>query len=156
MPVVEQSTVIKAPVSVVMDALNDVEQIPGWATVSGTISNVQGQGAGMVYDWCYTFNKFSFKGHSEVLEQTNTTLITRTTGDIDSLWTINLTPAGGSSTALHVTVEYSPPNSFIELLTDIVLEQLNDPEIARQNLNRFKAMIETRARTGEDHVIAHA
>lgn len=156
MPVVDQTIVIKAPLDIVMATLNDVKQIPDWATVPGSISNVQGNGPGMVYDWFYTFNKIEFKGHSMVLEQTATTLITKTTGSIDSLWTVKLTPAGSGSTALQVTVEYMPPNSFIELLADIVLEQLNNPEIARQNLANFKAAAESRARAVEDQIVAHA
>ncbi len=154
MPVVDQYIVIKAPLSTVMATLNDVENIPAWATVPGSITNVQGVGPGMTYDWKYTFNKIEFKGHSVVLEQTDSTLITRTTGSIDSLWTIKLTPAGAGSTALQVTVEYTPPNSFIELLADIVLEQLNNPEIARQNLVNFKAAAEARAT--EEQIVAHA
>ncbi|GAB4431685.1 MAG: hypothetical protein Kow0031_12840 [Anaerolineae bacterium] len=156
MPVVDQFIIIKASLHTVMATLNDVENFPGWATVSGTISNVQGSGLGMSYDWLYTFNKIEFKGHSVVLEQTDTTLITRTSGDVDSLWTVKLTPAGPGSTALQVTVEYTPPNSFIELLADIVLEQLNNPEIARQNLANFKAAAEARARATEDQIVAHA
>lgn len=156
MPVVDQYTVVKAPLDVVMATLNDVENFPNWATVSGSISNVQGSGPGMSYDWLYTFNRIEFKGHSVVLEQTETTLITRTSGNVDSLWTVKLTPAGPGSTALHVTVEYTPPNSFIELLADIVLEQLNNPEIARQNLANFKATAEARAKKLEDQVVAHA
>jgi hypothetical protein len=139
-----------------MTILNDVENFPDWATVPGSISNVQGRGQGMSYDWFYTFNKIDFSGHSVVLEQTDTTLITRTTGSIDSLWTVKLTQVSPGSTALQVIVEYTPPNSFIELLADIVLEQLNDPEIARQNLANFKAAAEARARTAEDQVVAHA
>lgn len=154
MPFIDQSVVIKVPPHIVMATLNDVEHIPDWATVPGSISNRQGRGPGMSYDWFYTFNKIDFTGHSVVLEQTDTTLITRTTGSINSLWTVKLTPVGVGSTALQVIIEYTPPNSFIELLADIVLEQLNDPEIARQNLANFKAAAEAKAT--EDQVVAHA
>jgi uncharacterized membrane protein len=156
MPVVEQSVVIKAPMQFVMEAMNDVENIPTWATVTGTITNVQGSGPGMSYDWHYQFNQFSFSGASEVLEQTADTLITRTTGDVDSLWTVTLSPAGVNRTAVRVLVEYTPPNSFIELLADIVLEQFSDPAVARENIARFKAAVETKAANAEEHIVAHA
>ena len=154
MPVVEQSIIIQASVAVVMNALNEVETIPSWATVTGTINNVQGKGSGMTYEWHYTINDLSFSGKSEVIEQTETMLITKTTGDIDSIWTINLTPAGKKSTAMRVVVEYSHPNVFVEVLADIVLQQLNNPAIARENITRFKDMIEVRERAGEEQMVA--
>ncbi len=156
MPVVEQSIVIKAPANIVIDALNDVESIPTWATVPGTITNVKGSGPGMTYEWHYKFNKLSFDGNSEVLEQTTDTLITKTSGDIDSIWTITLAPAGINNTAMRVLLEYTPPNTFIEILADIVLEQLNDPAVAKENINRFKQMVEARAKSTGEQVIAHA
>lgn len=155
MPVVEQSIVIKAPASLVMKALGAVEDIPDWATVSGTVDHVQGRGVGMTYAWHYKFNNLNFEGHSEVLEQTADTLITRTTGDIDSLWTIRLSPAGVNRTALRVIMEYTAPNTFMEILADIVLEQLNNPGIARENITRFKEMVEAQVDSVEEHVIAH-
>ncbi len=155
MPFVEQNSVINAPIAVVMEALNDVENIPSWATVTGTIDNVQGSGSGMTYEWRYTINKLGFSGKSEVLEQTEDTLITRTTGDVDSIWTINLTSAGKQSTAIRVLIEYSPPNIFIEILADLVLQQLGDPAVARENMARFKEMVEERAKIMEDQVIAN-
>ncbi|MCG3208046.1 MAG: hypothetical protein FOGNACKC_01647 [Anaerolineae bacterium] len=156
MPVVEQTAVIKAPMTIVMDALNEVENIPAWATVSGAVTNVQGRGSGMTYEWHYQFNRFSFNGKSEVLEQSRNTLITKTTGDVDSLWTIILSPAGANSTAIRVLVEYTPPNGFIELLADIVLEQFSNPQVACENLSRFKEMVEAKARSTEAQRVAHA
>jgi uncharacterized membrane protein len=154
MPVVEQTAVIKAPMAVVMKALSQVEEIPGWATVTGLIDNIQGSGPGMTYEWHYSINNMAFEGKSEVIEQTETTLITRTTGDIASIWTIKLAPAGKKSTAIRVVVEYMPPNVFVEILADLVLEQLNDPEIARENMARFKAMVEKKAAILEEQMIA--
>lgn len=155
MPFVEQSTIIEAPMRVIMEALNDVESIPAWATVSGTIDNIQGNGPGMTYEWHYKINNLSFGGKSEVIEQTETSLITKTTGDIDSIWTINLTPVGKKITVLRVVVEYSPPNIFMEILADIVLQQLNDPEVAKENTMRFKEMVEERARVIEKQVMTN-
>jgi len=152
MPVVEQKTIIKAPLRLVMEVLGAVEQIPAWATVTGAITNINGAGAGQTYNWRYQFNKFSFSGQSEVLEQTHTTLITQTTGDINSLWTITLSPAGVNRTSIWVLVEYTPPNPFIEVLTDIA----HNPEVAGANLARFKAMVEARAGTLEEQLVTHA
>ena len=156
MPIVEQSAVIRAPAHIVMDALNDVKNIPNWATVTGTVTNVQGNGPGMTYEWHYKFNNLSFSGSSEVLEHTGTTLVTRTYGDVDSLWTITLTDIGASGTAMSVVVEYTPPNTFIELLTDFLLEQLGDPAVAQENMLRFKEMVETRAKLLEKQAVAQA
>lgn len=155
MPFVEQSAIIEAPMAVVIEALNDVEAIPTWATVTGTIDNVQGHGPGMTYEWHYSINKLNFGGKSEVIEQTETTLITKTTGDIDSIWSIDLTPVGKKITVMQVIVEYSPPNIFMEILADIVLQQLHDPEVARENMTRFKEMVEERARVIEEQIIAN-
>lgn len=155
MPFVEQSIIIEAPMTIVMEALNDVASIPTWATVSGTIDNIQGNGPGMTYEWHYNINNLSFGGKSEVVEQTETILITKTTGDIDSIWTINLTSVGKKITVLRVIVEYSPPNIFIEILADIVLQQINDPEVAKENIIRFKEMVEERARVIGRQVIAN-
>jgi uncharacterized membrane protein len=142
MPFVEQTILIREPLKTVMNALNDVESIPNWATVPGAIENVQGRGVGMTYHWRYHINTLNFSGKSEVIEQTETTLITKTTGDIDSIWSIHLTPIGPNSTNLHVLVEYSPPNTFVEILADMVLQQISDPEVARENITRFKNWVE--------------
>ncbi len=155
MPVVEQNIIIQAPVSIVMQTLQDVEQIPAWATVAGTIDNVKGRGLGMTYEWHYAINQLSFSGKSEVIEQTDALLITKTTGDVDSLWSITLTPLGKNSTAMRVVVEYSHPNIFVEVLADIVLQQLANPDVARENMARFKAAAETRARALAAQMLAN-
>jgi uncharacterized membrane protein len=144
MQVVEQAAVIEASMADVMDVLNDVETIPSWATVPGTISGVQGKGIGMTYNWQFEVSKFSFKGKTEVIEQTENSLITRTTGDVESIWTVNLTAIGQKSTAIRVTVEYSLPTSLIEPLADVVLQRLARPEVANENMKRFKSMVEER------------
>ena len=157
MPTVEQSAIINAPLHVVMESLNDVESIPTWATVTGTISNVQGKGPGMTYQWQYSIDTFSFGGKSEVLEQTDTTLITKTNGDIESIWTINLTPINKDITAIRVVVEYMPPNIFLDVLADLVLEHLNSPAVATENMNRFKALVEARTKTAaKEQIIANS
>ncbi|MCI0526671.1 MAG: hypothetical protein L0Y56_04365 [Nitrospira sp.] len=155
MLIVEQAIIIKAPMVVVLEALNQVENIPTWATVTGTIDNIQGSSRGMTYEWHYTIGDFSFGGKSEVIEQTETTLITRTLGDVESLWTINLTSIGRKSTAMRVVVEYTPPNIFIEVLADMVLHQLNDPQVARENIVRFKEMVEKRAVILEEQAVVN-
>lgn len=154
MPFVEQSALINAPMAIVMEALNDVEHIPSWATVTGTIDNVQGTGPGMTYEWHYSISNLAFSGKSEVIEQTENVLITKTTGDVDSIWTINLTPVGKQRTAMQITVEYSPPNIFIEILADLVLQQLGDPEVAKENMKRFKEMTEARVKTRREQIVA--
>ncbi len=146
MPFVEQNTIIEAPIDIVMAAMNDVENIPSWATVDGTIDNVKGSGPGMTYEWHYTITKMSFNGKSEVLEQTEDMLITKTSGDVESIWTINLTPIGNNYTTMQVVVEYSPPHIFVELLADLVMQQLNDPQVARENMARFKKRVEQQAK----------
>jgi hypothetical protein len=138
-----------------MEALNHVEDIPGWATVTGTIDQIRGNGRGMTYEWHYTIGNFSFEGKSEVIEQTETTLITRTTGNVESLWTINLTPIGKTSTAMRVVVEYVPPNIFVEVLADLVLDQLNNPDVARENMLRFKELVEKRAAIIEEQIVTN-
>ena len=156
MPTVEQSVTLAAPQSVIMEALNDVKTIPIWATVPGTISNVQGSGAGMTYSWQYSVNKLKFKGLSQVIEQTENTLITKTSGDVESIWTINLTPITSNITAMQVIVEYIPPNNYIELMVDFLLDQINDPEVARENMARFKEMVEERARVKAEQILAQS
>ena len=152
MLVVEQTALIKAPMAEVMAAMNDVESIPNWATVEGTVENVQGSGPGMTYDWRFTVDTLTFKGQSEVIEQTATTLITRTTGDIDSIWTITLAPAGIKSTAMRVEVEYISPNPFVEVMADIVVQRYAKPEVAEENMKRFKEMVEARAKIAAKRV----
>ena len=44
MHIVEQAAVIEAPLEIVWQAMNDLESIPRWATVKGTIGRPQGQG----------------------------------------------------------------------------------------------------------------
>lgn len=155
MPVVEQTAIIKAPIKVVMESLNQIEKIPTWTTVTGAIANIQGNGLGMTYEWRYTINQLSFGGKSEVIEQTETTLMTKTTGDINSLWMITLTPIGKNTTAVQVVIEYIPPKNFIEVLADVVLEQLSHPEIAQENIRRFKEMVETQAAITEEQIVAN-
>ena len=147
---VEQTIIIEAPMEMVMRALNDVEGFPGWATVKGKIGNVQGRGLGMTYEWYYTVEGLNFKGKSEVIEQTANTLITKTMGDIDSIWTITLTALGKGRTAVRVVVEYTLPGSFVEVLADEVIQQYATPEVARENLKRFKQTVEERTKMFEE------
>jgi uncharacterized membrane protein len=142
---VEQTGVVEAPIGEVMQALNDVENIPTWATVEGVIDNVQGTGVGMTYEWHYSVQGVKFNGQSEVTECTENTLITKTTGDAESLWTFTLTSLSEKTTALHVVVEYYPPNKFVEVLADKIIEQYATPEVAQSNLDNFKKYIETKA-----------
>lgn len=142
--IIEETTVIEVPMDIVMQMMGDVRSIPAWATVKGTISNVQGVGSAMQYDWQFTIDELHFTGHSKVIEQTTDILITETTGDITSLWTINLTPLG-KQTMLRVVVEYLPPNPFVEVLADKVIQQLATPAVAQENIKRFKELVEERA-----------
>lgn len=142
---VEQTCVIEAPMDVVMQTLNNVEEIPAWATVKGVIDNVQGSGVGMTYKWHYSVQGVKFSGQSKVIECTENTLITKTTGDAESLWTFTLTTLSEKTTALHVVVEYYPPNKFVEVLADKIIEQYATPEVASNNLNNFKKFVEARS-----------
>ncbi len=74
---------------------------------------------------------------------------------MDSLWTISLTPAGKKSTAIRVVVEYTPPHTFVELLADILLQQFGDPEVAKENMKRFKAMVEQRAAVAQEQLVTN-
>ncbi len=152
MRVVEQSTVIETSIATVMDAVNDVASIPSWATVPGEVNNVQGQGVGMTYDWRFQVSSLTFKGKAEVIDQSESSLITRTTGNIDSIWTVNLTPVGKSGTVIQVVVEYALPHSFVEPLADIVVQRLAKPEVAQKNIQQFKEMVEERAKIVEQKV----
>lgn len=142
--IIEQTAIIEAPLEFVMQVMEDVESIPTWATVDGKIENIRGSGPGMSYDWHFTVDGLEFKGQSQVIEQTADTLITETTGDVVSIWTINLTPVGQNSTAMRVVVEYTPLYAFVEVLTDIVLQRYATPKEARENMRRFKEMVEER------------
>jgi len=149
MQIVEQSGIIDAPVAVVMEAITDIKDIPAWATVPGVIDNVQGQGVGLTYNWRFQVSGLKFKGEAKLIEQTQDSLITKTTGDVDSIWTINLTPVGKNSTIIRVVVEYTLPNAFIEPLADLVVHQLAKPEVAQENMRRFKERVENRAKIVE-------
>ena len=154
MPFVEQTILIRAPLDTVRYALNNVEAIPQWATLSGTIDNVRGSGVGMTYQWSYNINHLAFSGKSEVIEQTETSLITKTSGDIESIWSIYLTYINKNSTSIQVLVEYTPPNTFIEILADMVLEQISNPDVAKENIIRFKNWVEEQVT--EEQAIAGA
>ncbi len=149
MHIVEQTAVIEAPLEIVREAMNDLERIPHWATVQGTVDNRRGQGIGRCYDWQFQVGQLKFKGQVEIVDQTETSLTSRSTGDIESIWTIKLTALRKNSTAIRVVVEYNPPHAFVEPLVDFVVEQLASPAVARENLNRFKAMVEEQAATLE-------
>jgi len=142
MQIVEQSAIINAPLKTVSSWMHDLESVPRWATVPGTMQNPQGEGAGKTYDWRFKAGPIHFSGKIQIVEMQETSLITRTTGDIDSLWTINLRPISKNSTAIRVTVEFTPPHAFLEPLADVVMQQLATPEAAAENMGRFKAMVE--------------
>ena len=144
--IVEETAVIEAPMDIVMQIMGEVENIPAWATVHGVVYDVIGRGPGMYYDWRFTVDDVTFQGHSKVIEQTVDTLITETTGDVASIWTIRLTPVGSKNTMVRVVVEYSPPHAFVEVLADMVIQQLAAPEVARENMKRFKDLVEERAK----------
>jgi uncharacterized membrane protein len=151
MEVVEQAAVIGASIELVQEAMNDLESIPRWATVEGKVDNPQGQGIGRSYDWYFRVSGLHFKGKLEVIDQSESSLVTKSTGDIDSIWSIDLTPLSRHSTAIRVVVEYLPPHKLLEPLADLVVRQLASPEVASENMNRFKLMVEQQAvdvRTG--------
>jgi hypothetical protein len=56
---------------------------------------------------------------------------------------------------MRVVVEYTSPHTFVELLADILLQQLADPEVARENMSRFKTMVEQRADIEEEQFVAN-
>lgn len=149
MQVVEQTAVINAPPAIVMEAVNHIEGIPRWATVQGSVQHLSGQGAGALYNWFFEVGRFKFKGRLEIVEQTGNSLITRTTGDVDSIWTITATAIGSNRTALRAVVEYTLPHAPVEPLVDMVLQRLATPEVAGQNMQRFKSLVEERARVAE-------
>ena len=112
--IVEQAMIIEAPLETIMQVMLDVESIPTWATVEGIIYNVKGRGPGMSYDWEFKVDEMDFTGHATVIEQTPDTLITETTGDIASIWTITLSSSGRHNTLMRAVVEYIPPqNVFV-------------------------------------------
>ncbi|MBN1217977.1 MAG: SRPBCC family protein [Anaerolineae bacterium] len=152
MVVVEQSTVIAAPVKAVMEAVNDVASFPAWATVKGVIYNVQGSGVGKTFEWHYSVEGINFLGKSQIIEQTENTVITKTSGDVDSLWTVTLTPISPKSTAIRVVVEYNPPHRFVEALADQVIQRYATPAVASENLRRFKEMVEERVKITEENL----
>lgn len=145
MQIVEQTAIINAPLETVSIWMHNLESVPHWATVPGTVQNPRGDGVGKTYDWNFQVGPVSFSGEIEVVEQQPTSLITRTTGDIDSLWSIDLRAVSKNSTAIRVTVEFTPPHAFLEPLADVVMQQLATPEVAAQNMDRFKAMVEAHA-----------
>lgn len=140
--IIEQTDLINAPIELVMQMMSEVERIPTWATVEGEISQVQGSGRDMTYAWRFTVDGLDFEGRSRVIEQTDKTLITETSGDVASIWSINLTPVGQDQTMMQVVVEYTPPNTFMEVLTDVVLQRYATPNEAYENMRCFKAMVE--------------
>ena len=148
MQIVEQTAIIEAPLATVMDAVKDIEGIPHWATVKGTVEPAPDLPGN--YFWRFEVGHLKFAGKLKVIEQTKNSLITRTTGDVDSIWTINVTAVGKSSTAIQVVVEYTLPNTFVEPLVDLVMQQLTSPEAAKENMRRFKAMVEERKNISTD------
>jgi uncharacterized membrane protein len=145
MQVVEQTAIIEAPLPAVMEAVNDIEGIPGWATVKGTVTKMSGSPDS--YDWRFEVGNLNFAGQLKVIEQTEHGLITKTTGDVNSIWTIEVTPLARNSNAIRVLVEYSLSNALVEPLVDLLVQQIASPQIATENMNRFKAAVEARAKT---------
>jgi len=146
MQVVEQTAIIQAPLAAVMEAVNDIEGIPGWATVKGTVTKAPESPDS--YDWRFEVRNLSFAGQLKVIEQTEHSLITKTTGDVNSIWTIDVTPLSKSSIAIRVLVEYSLSNALVEPLVDLVVQQIASPQVATENMSRFKAAVEARAKIG--------
>jgi uncharacterized membrane protein len=144
MQVVEQTAIIEAPLAVVMEAVNDIEGIPGWATVKGTVT--KSLEAPESYNWRFEVGNLNFSGQLKVIEQSEQSLITKTSGDVNSIWTIEVTPISKNSTAIRVLVEYTLPNALIEPLVDLLVQQIASPQVATENMNRFKATVEARAK----------
>jgi uncharacterized membrane protein len=145
MQIVEQSAIINASLEIVSGWMHDLESIPRWTTVQSTVQNPQGEGVGKTYDWHFEVGPMQFSGKIEVVEQHQTSLITRTTGDVDSLWTITLKAINKNSTAIQVTTELTLSRGFVEPLVDVAMQHLGTPEVAAENMDRFKAMVEAHA-----------
>jgi hypothetical protein len=47
-------------------------------------------------------------------------------------------------------VEYKLPSNFVEVLADEVIQQYATPEVARENLKRFKQTVEERTKMSEE------
>lgn len=151
MQAVEQATIIEAPFAAVMKAVNNIEGIPEWATVQGTV--IKRPELPDSYEWHFKVGNLSFEGELKVVEQTENSLLTRTTGDVDSIWTINVTAVGKRSTAIQIVVEYTLTNALVEPLADLVVQQLTSPEVAKENMRRFKVMVEELASLDTDREV---
>ncbi|MEW5957748.1 MAG: SRPBCC family protein [Chloroflexota bacterium] len=145
MQTIEQTAIINAPLATVMAAVKNIEGIPGWATVKGTVRLEPNSPDH--FHWRFEVGRLKFAGQLRIIEQTGNRLITRTTGDVDSMWTIDVTAIGLSSTAIRVVVEYTLPHSLVEPLVDQVVQQLASPQAAQENMRRFKATVEGRIKT---------
>lgn len=152
MQVVEQTAIIEAPLAVVMEAVNDIEGIPGWATVKGTVTRSLEESEN--YDWRFEVGNLKFAGRLKIIEQSEQGLITKTSGDVNSIWTIEVTPISKNSTAIRVLVEYTLPNALIEPLVDLLVQQIASPQVATENMNRFKAAVEARAKVNNQQAFS--
>lgn len=144
MHTVEQTAIIEAPLAAVMEAVNDIEGIPHWATVEGTVTKVPESPDS--YNWRFEVGNLNFAGQLKVIEQSERGLVTKTTGDVNSIWTIDVTPLSKTNMAIRVTVEYTLSNALVEPLVDLMVQQIASPLVATENMNRFKAAVEARAK----------
>lgn len=138
---VERSVVINAPAenvfSYISKPLNELQLNPNLSD----IRDITGQGVGQRWSWTYKIMGKSLEGETEVIEYSpNNRYVTKTTGDISSIWTYTLKPTeNGTLLSLLIDGITVPiPGQMFEHATQSLSER-----VATMGIARIKAKMES-------------
>jgi len=98
---------INAPAATVFDYMNGKDAAQEWDPYLKSMTNQDGEGFGSTYDWTYDIQGQTMKGKGVVTEFIpNRKQVLKSSGEIDSTWTIMWVPRG-NQTKLIIVIEYS-------------------------------------------------
>lgn len=139
---------IDAPVERVFDFVITPTNLPGvWPSMIDVSNVKRAQDGRYSFDWTYKMVGVPFKGHSETLEYTPSTLsFVRNAGGIPSTFRWTFTKKG-AGTLLAVDVEYEIPTPMIGKLAESLVAKMNEREMAHV-LENMKAVTEATMQKG--------
>jgi ligand-binding SRPBCC domain-containing protein len=136
MATVERNVLICAPIDVVFSYITDPMNKLEWLPSLTELTDVNGYGVGMQWDWSYKMFGLLFKGKAEVTEYiTNKHYVFMTSGGVKSAWIFSFRSEYGG-TRMYLEVEYIIPMSVLGKVAQrlVLLQNERESDLAMENI----------------------
>ena len=133
---IERSIEIKGPVDRVYAYVANPDNLTEWMSSLVEVRNVSGTGAGQRFEWTYKMVGIPLDGETTVVEDApNERRVTKSTGGIESQWTLTFAPIA-EGTRLTLEVAYAIPLPVLGKLAErlVVGRNEREMELSLQNI----------------------